>query len=113
MVQLVRVSFVIAKQTLREDDVSVKEMSVIPIHVKIVENVFSEQLTQVCIFVCLLNVDITYIHIYNISMIQILVIDKLFIVAKMSNFQCECKSGFHGRLCEKGKGDEGKRYRKR
>ena len=40
MVRLVRVLFVIAKQTLREEDVSVKEMSVIPIHVKIVENVF-------------------------------------------------------------------------
>ena len=40
MVQLVRVSFATAKQTLREEDVSVKEMSVIPIHVKIVENVF-------------------------------------------------------------------------
>ena len=33
--------------------------------------------------------------------------------AKISNFQCECKSGFNGRLCENGKGDEGKRYRKR
>ena len=46
-------------------------------------------------------------------MIPLLVIDKLFIGAKISNFQCECKSGFNGRLCEKGKGDEGKRYRKR
>ena len=44
---------------------------------------------------------------------QILVTDELFIGAKISNFQCECKSGFNGRLCEKGKGDEGKRYRKR
>ena len=46
-------------------------------------------------------------------MIQILATDKLFIDAKISNFQCECKSGFNGRLCENGKGDEGKRYRKR
>ena len=46
-------------------------------------------------------------------MIQILLTDKLFIGAKISNFQCECKSGFNGRLCENGKGDEGKRYRKR
>ena len=67
---------------------------------------------QVCIFVCLLNIDITY-NIYKISMIQTLVTDKLFIDAKISNFQCECKSGFNGRLCENGKGDEGKRYRKR
>ena len=30
-----------------------------------------------------------------------------------SGFHCECKSGFGGILCQNGKSDEGKRYRKR
>ena len=37
-----------------------------------------------------------------------------FIDGKSTNgFHCDCKSGFDGILCQNGKSDEGKRFRKR
>ena len=39
----------------------------------------------------------------------------MFLIDGKSNsgFHCDCKSGFDGILCQNGKSDEGKRFRKR